>query len=104
MIKPKSARQVQAISRTGFARAVRAPWRDALVVIEFVDDALGSAICQRRIEATNQLLITDRLAQKANRPGIEYLIAYPLIRIGGDEDNRRSSTFRYQKLLQLNAT
>jgi hypothetical protein len=102
MIEPKSARQVRAISRTGFARAVRAPWRDALV--EFVDDASGSAIYQRRIEATNQLLVTDRLAQKANRPGIEYLIAYPLIRIGGDEDNRRSSTFRYQKLLQLNAT
>lgn len=63
----------------------------------------GRVIRERRIEAADQFLVADRLAQKANSPSVKHVVAYPLIWKGGDKDNRRSPTLRDQALQQLDA-
>jgi hypothetical protein len=59
---------------------------------------------ERQIEEFLQLLIAERLAEKADRAGIERLITCPFVRKGRDKDNRRAPALRDQDLLELDAT
>ena len=64
----------------------------------------GDCIRKRQIEEFRQLLIAARLAEKADRSGIDRLITGPFVRKGRDKDNRRAPALRDQELLELDAT
>ena len=62
-----------------------------------------NSVRERQIEAFRQLLIAERLAEKADRPGIERMVACPLIRKRCDKNDWRAPTLRDQELLELDA-
>jgi hypothetical protein len=61
----------------------------------------GDRIRKRHIEQFLQLLIAERLAEKADSPGIERMVACPLIRKRRDKNDRRAPALRDQDLLEL---
>ena len=63
----------------------------------------GSSLRERQIEAFRQLLIAERLAEKADRPGIERMGARPLIRKRCDKNDRRAPALRDQEFLELDS-
>ena len=51
----------------------------------------------------DELLVAERLAYEADRPGLEHAAARPIVCKGSNEDDGNPPTFRLQAILQLDA-